>query len=112
MICEIKVTLNMCDTNVKIAESNDPVYLYVKRGITPICRHELMPISGDVFLTDLEILDFANEGITYKLQLRDENNTPVDFMYFDCSGTAQTAEHLRVSFLNCEDPNLFLYEDC
>lgn len=112
MSCYPRIILNICDINVKIAESADPVYLYVKKGITPICRHELTPISGDIFLTDTEILDFGNEGIVYKLRLRTETNEPIPFIYYDCEGAQLESEEIRLEFINCDEPNTHLNEAC
>ena len=63
-------------------------------------------------MTDNEILSFGAEGVTFKLQLRDDNNAPVDFMYVDCNGDDQLAEVIRLTFMDCEYQNDYLYEIC
>ena len=111
-ICEPKIMLSICDSNVKIAESLTDLTLIVYKGNIRQCNIELSEIAGDIVLTDNEILSFAAEGVTFKLQLRDNNNAPVDFMYIDCNGNDQLAEVIRLTFMDCEYQNDYLYEIC
>ena len=111
-LCEPKIMLSICDSNVKIAESLTDLTLIVYKGNIRQCNIELTEIAGDIVLTDNEILSFAAEGVTFKLQLRDNNNAPVDFMYVDCNGNDQLAEVIRLTFMDCEYQNDFLYEIC
>jgi hypothetical protein len=104
--------LSICDSNVKIAESLTDLTLIVYKGNVRQCNIELTEIAGDIVLTDNEILSFAAEGVTFKLQLRDNNNVAVDFMYIDCNGNDQLAEVIRLTFMECEEQNDFLYEIC
>ncbi len=111
-LCEPKVMLSICDSNVKIAESVEDLKLIVWKGNVRQCDIELTSIAGDIVLTDNEILAFGAEGVTFKLQLRDENNAAVDFMYKDCNGVDQVAETIRLTFMDCDTQNDFLYEIC
>jgi hypothetical protein len=111
-LCEPKIMLSICDSNVKIAESLTDLTLIVYKGNVRQCNIELTEIAGDIVLTDNEILSFAAEGVTFKLQLRDNNNVAVDFMYIDCNGNDQLAEVIRLTFMECEEQNDFLYEIC
>lgn len=111
-LCEPKIMLSICDSNVKIAESLTDLTLIVYKGNIRQCNIELTEIAGDIVLTDNEILSFAAEGVTFKLQLRDNDNAPVDFMYVDCNGNDQLAEVIRLTFMDCEYQNDFLYEIC
>ena len=111
-LCEPKIMLSMCDFNVKIAESLTDLTLIVYKGNVRQCNIELTEIAGDIVLTDNEILSFGAEGVTFKLQLRDANNAPANFMYVDCNGDDQLAEVLRLTFMECEEQNDFLYEIC
>jgi hypothetical protein len=111
-LCEPKIMLSICDSNVKIAESLTDLTLIVYKGNIRQCNIELAEIAGDIVLTDNEILSFAAEGVTFKLQLRDNNNVAVDFMYIDCNGNDQLAEVIRLTFMECEEQNDFLYEIC
>lgn len=111
-LCEPKIMLSICDSNVKIAESLTDLTLIVYKGNIRQCNIELTEIAGDIVLTDNEILSFAAEGVTFKLQLRDNNNVAVDFMYIDCNGNDQLAEVIRLTFMECEEQNDFLYEIC
>jgi hypothetical protein len=36
----------------------------------------------------------------------------VNFMYIDCNGDDQLAEVIRLTFMDCEEQNDFLYEIC
>ena len=110
--CEPIVYLSICDMSVKIAESNSDLRLIVHKGLTKQCDIELTSIAGDIVLTDSEILSFGAEGCTFKLQLRDSNNAPVDFMYKDCNGDDQLAEIIRLKFIDCETQNDYLNEVC
>ena len=111
-LCEPKIMLSMCDFNVKIAESLTDLTLIVYKGNVRQCNIELTEIAGDIVLTDNEILSFGAEGVTFKLQLRDANNAPANFMYVDCNGDDQLAEVIRLTFMECEEQNDFLYEIC
>ena len=111
-LCEPKISLSICDNNVKIAESNTDVRLIVYKGVSKQCDIELTPILGELFLTDEEILSFGAEGVTFKLQLRDQDNAPVEFIYKDCRGLEQYAETIRVTFIDCETQNDSLNEIC
>jgi hypothetical protein len=111
-LCEPKIMLSICDSNVKISESLTNLTLIVYKGNVRQCNIELTEIAGDIVLTDNEILSFAAEGVTFKLQLRDDNNAPVDFMYIDCNGDDQLAEVIRLTFMDCEYQNDYLYEIC
>ena len=111
-LCEPKIMLSICDQNVKIAESLTDLTLIVWKGNIRKCNIELTSIAGDIVLTDSEILAFGAEGVTFKLQLRDENNAPVEFMYKDCAGVDQVAETIRLTFMDCETQNDVLNEIC
>jgi hypothetical protein len=111
-LCEPKIMLSICDSNVKIAESLTDLTLIVYKGNIRQCNIELTEIAGDIVLTDNEILSFAAEGVTFKLQLRDNNNVAVNFMYIDCNGNDQLAEVIRLTFMECEEQNDYLYEIC
>jgi hypothetical protein len=102
----------MCDYNVKIAESLTDLTLIVYKGNIRQCNIELTEIAGDIVLTDNEILSFGAEGVTFKLQLRDSNNEPVNFMYIDCEGNDKLAEVIRLTFIDCDLQNDYLYEIC
>ncbi len=102
----------MCDYNVKIAESLTDLTLIVYKGNIRQCNIELTEIAGDIVLTDNEILSFGAEGVTFKLQLRDNNNAAVNFMYIDCEGNDQIAEVIRLTFIDCDLQNDYLYEIC
>lgn len=111
-LCEPKIMLSICDNNVKIAESNEDLQLIVWKGNIRQCNIELTSIAGDIVLTDNEILTFGAEGQTFKLQLRNENNESVEFMYKDCNGNDQLAEVIRLTFMDCETQNDHLNETC
>jgi hypothetical protein len=111
-LCEPKCQLSICDSNVKIAESQTDLTLVVYKGNIRQCDIELTSIAGDIVLTDAEILAFGAEGVTFKLQLRDENNIAVNFMYIDCNGDDQLAEVIRLRFMDCDLQNDYLYEIC
>ena len=111
-LCEPKISISICDNNVKIAESNQDLRLIIYKGVNRQCDIELTSIAGDIVLTDNEILSFGAEGVNFKLQLRDEDNAPFDFMYKDCNGNDQYAETIRLTFIECETQNDYLYEIC
>ena len=111
-LCEPKIMLSICDRNTKIAESLTDLTLIVWKGNIRKCNIEMTSIAGDIVLTDSEILAFGAEGVTFKLQLRDENNAPVEFMYKDCAGVDQVAETIRLTFMDCETQNDVLNEIC
>ena len=111
-LCEPKIMLSICDSNVKIAESLTDLTLIVYKGNIRQCNIELTQIAGDIVLTDNEILSFGAEDVTFKLQLRDSNNAPVNFMYIDCNGDDQLAEVIRLRFMDCDLQNDYLYEIC
>lgn len=112
MTCEPLIQLNLCDKSVYIADSNTTVSLQIKKGGKSFCEYELTPTSGELFITDDEILDFGNEGIIFKAQLRGEDNISIPFKYLDCAGESQTAETIRIQFVNCEKENVLLREVC
>ena len=112
MTCEPLIKLNLCDKSVYIGDSDASVTLQIKRGGKAFCEYELAPISGELFITDEEILDFGNEGIVFKAQLRDEDNAPIPFKYLDCAGESQEAEIIRLQFANCDNENILLREVC
>lgn len=111
-LCEPKIELSICDSNVKIGEGTGEFTLIIHKGNKRICNIDLSDIAGDIVLTDAEILEFATEGQTFKLQLRDVNNAPVELMYKDCTGQDAVAETIRLTFMECDAQNDFLYEIC
>lgn len=111
-MCEPIITLNICDNSVKIAESAETVILKVYRGASLECSYELEPISGEIFITDTEILDFGNESATFKLNLKTATNQSVNFIYNDCTGASVESEYIRVRFIECGELNTELNETC
>ncbi|MFN9320901.1 MAG: hypothetical protein ACK58Q_09980 [Chitinophagales bacterium] len=111
-LCEPICRISMCDSSVKIAESNEDLTLLISQSNKQFCPIELTSIAGDIVLTNPEIIDFGAEGPTFKIQLRDSNNTPVELMYKDCDGLDAVAFTIRLRFLDCEYQNDFLYEIC
>ena len=111
-LCEPICRISMCDSSVKIAESNEDLTLLIYESNKLLCPIELTSIAGDIVLTNPEIIDFGAEGRTFKLQLRDSNNAPVELMYKNCDGQDAVALTVRLRFLDCESQNDFLYEIC
>ena len=110
--CEPVCRISMCDSSVKIAESNEDLTLLIYNSNKPLCPIELNSIAGDIVLTNAEIIDFGAENTIFKIQLRDSNNTPVELMYKNCNGQDAVAFTVRLRFLDCESQNDFLYEIC
>lgn len=115
-LCEPICRLSICDTDVLLADTtrnNQLFKLLVWKGNIRQCDYELpSDNTGNIYLTNTEIIEFATEGQTFKLQLRDEDNKVVELDYIDCQGNAMKAELIRVTFIDCEAENNALYETC
>lgn len=116
LLCEPKCQLSICDSEVLLADTNHNNQLFkllVWKGNTRQCDYDLpSDNTGNIYLTNTEILDFAAEGQTFKIQLRDEDNKLVEMDYLDCTGTTHKADKIRLTFVDCEAENNFLYEIC
>ena len=54
------VYLSRCDAKVFLTEFTEEVTLNIYKSNSKICEYTLEPDNGELFLTDLEILDFGN----------------------------------------------------
>ena len=115
-LCEPQCRLSICDTDVLLADTNHNNQLFkllVWKGNIRQCDYEVpSDNTGNIYLTNTEIIEFATEGQTFKLQLRDEDNKVVELDYIDCQGNAHKSELIRVTFIDCEAENNALYETC
>ena len=106
------VYLSLCDAKVFLTEFTEEVTLNIYKSNSKICEYTLEPDNGELFLTDLEILDFGNLFHKFVIFLKDSENKTIPLQYTDCDGELQETEKVYLRFQDCETENDSLFQDC
>jgi hypothetical protein len=102
---------SICDTNLLLAHSlNDCVLRFKKKGQS--CSIDIPAQGGEIYLTDVEILEHFDNANVFQLQLTDTAGTIIPIEYIDCEGNFNSGNSVKVTFGDCEFQNGILYENC
>jgi hypothetical protein len=110
--CYPNITLSLCDSKVFLTAFNEDVTLFIYKGNSKVCSYELTPDNGEIFLTDLEILDAFNTYHRFKIYLKDSENNTIPLLYQTCEGQEEETDMAFVRFNDCDMINEELFEDC
>ena len=110
--CYPNITLSLCDSKVFLTAFNEDVTLFIYKGNSKVCSYELSPDNGEIFLTDLEILDAFNTYHRFKIFIKDKDNVTIPLQYQTCDGTNEETDMAFVRFNDCDMINEELFEDC
>jgi hypothetical protein len=102
---------SICDTNLLLAHSlNDCVLRFKKKGQS--CSIDLPSQGGEIYLTDVEILEHFDNVNLFQLQLTDTAGTIIPIEYINCDGNFDSGNTIKLQFNDCENENDVLYEAC
>lgn len=109
--CYPLLEASICDTNLLLAHSlNDVVLKFKKKGQS--CSINLPAQGGEIYLTDVEILENFDNANIFQLSLTDTNGTIIPIEYIDCEGNFESANIIKLRFNDCENQNDILFQIC
>ena len=102
---------SICDTNLLLAHSlNDCVLRFKKKG--QACSIDIPAQGGEIYLTDVEILEHFDNANVFQIQLTDTAGTIIPIEYINCDGNFDSGNSVKLKFNDCENENDVLYEVC